>query len=90
MSNTGSHKTDPDHPMIYEVRIKGHLASQWVDSFGDFAITLKDNGDTLLTGAVVDQAALYGVLKKLRDLGIPLISVNRIAYPPTDLSNRTV
>lgn len=90
MSNTGSPQTDPDHPMIYEVRIRGHLDSQWVDSFGDFAITLKDNGDTLLIGAVVDQAALHGVLKKLRDLGIPLISVNRIAHAPTDLSNRNV
>lgn len=90
MSTIGSPKTDPDHPMFYEVGIRGHLDAQWVNAFGDFVITLKDNGDTLLTGAVVDQAALYGLLKKLRDLGIPLISINRIEPPLTDLTDRTV
>lgn len=51
---------------------------QWSDWFGGLTITLDDNGDTLLTGPVVDQAALHGLLKKVRDLGTPLISVNRL------------
>ena len=63
---------------LYEIRIKGHLADRWSDWFGGLTITLEDNGDTLLTGPVVDQAALHGLLKKVRDLGMPLLSVNRI------------
>ncbi len=62
--------------MIYQIRIKGHLGCTWTDWFGGLTITLEDNGDTLLTGPVRDQAALYGVLKKVRDLGLPLISIN--------------
>ena len=65
-------------PGLYEIRIKGHLADRWADWFGGLTITLEDNGDTLLTGPVVDQAALHGLLKKVRDLGMPLLSVNRI------------
>lgn len=76
MSNLGNPKTNPDQPMVYEVRIKGHLGSQWADWFGDFTITRKDNGDTVLTGLVVDQSALHGLLKKVRDLGLPLCAVN--------------
>ena len=64
--------------MIYQIRIKGHLGCGWTDWFDDLAITLSDNGDTLLTGPVVDQAALYGLLKKVRDLGMSLVSVNCI------------
>jgi hypothetical protein len=64
--------------MVYQIRIRGHLEHQWTDWFGGLTITLEDNGDTLLTGPVVDQAALHGVLKKVRDLGVPLISVNRM------------
>ena len=63
--------------MIYQIRIKGHLGRHWTDWFEGLAITLEDNGDTLLTGPVVDQAALHGVLKKVRDLGLPLLSVIR-------------
>jgi hypothetical protein len=70
-----------DQPMIYEIRIKGHLGSQWTDWFGGMAITLEDNGDRLLTGWVVDQAALHGLLRKVRDLGMPLISAIRIKPP---------
>ena len=61
--------------MVYQIRIKGHLGRQWTDWFGGLTITLEDNGDTFLTGPVVDQAALHGLLKKVRDLGLPLISV---------------
>ncbi len=63
--------------MIYQIRIKGHLGPQWTDWFGGLTITLEDNGETLLTCPVADQAALYGLLRKVRDLGLPLISVTR-------------
>ena len=64
--------------MVYQIRLKGHLGSQWTDWFGGLTLTLEENGDTLLTGPVIDQAALFGLLKKVRDLGLPLISVNRM------------
>ena len=64
--------------MIYQIRIKSHLDHQWKDWFENATITLEENGDTLLTLPVVDQAALHGLLKKIRDLGVPLLSVNRI------------
>ena len=64
--------------MIYQIRIKGHLGYQWTEWFEGLTITLEDNGDTLVTGAVVDQAALHGLLKKVRDLGMPLISVLQV------------
>ncbi|CAA9468876.1 MAG: hypothetical protein AVDCRST_MAG58-3832 [uncultured Rubrobacteraceae bacterium] len=67
-----------DQPMVYQIRIKGHLGPQWTDWFGGMTITLEDNGDTLLTGQVVDQAALYGLLRKVRNLGMPLISAIRV------------
>ncbi len=63
--------------MIYQIRIKGHLDPRWTEWFGGVTITLEDNGETLLTGQVADQAALYGLLRKVRDLGLPLISVTR-------------
>lgn len=63
---------------VYQIRLKGHLGSQWSDWFGGLTVTLEDNGETLLAGPVVDQSALYGVLRKVRDLGIPLVSVNRV------------
>ncbi|MBI5300988.1 MAG: hypothetical protein HY868_02545 [Chloroflexi bacterium] len=72
--------------MIYQIRIKGHLDSQWTDWFDGLTITLEDNGDTLLTGPVIDQAALHGLLKKVRDLGMPLVSVSPVEPgPPTTL-----
>ena len=63
-------------PMVYQIRIKGHLGHHWIDWFGGLTITLEDNGDTLLTGPVVDQAALHGLLRKVRDLGMPLVSIS--------------
>ena len=69
---------DPDQPTLYQVRIKGHLDDQWADWFEGMVITRVEGGDTHLTGPIVDDAALHGLLKKVRDLGIPLISVNRI------------
>ena len=72
---------DLDQPMVYQIRIKGHLGPRWADWFGDVSITLEDNGETLLTCLVVDQAALYGLLRKVRDLGMPLISAIRVKPP---------
>ena len=79
MANELNLKPDPDQPMVYQIRIKGHLGPGWTDWFGGLAITLEDNGDTLLTGPVEDQAALHALLRKVRDLGMPLISVLRVA-----------
>ena len=67
---------DPGSTMSYQIRIKGHLDSQWTDWFAGLAITVDENGDTLLTGPVIDQAALHGLLRKVRDLGMPLVSVS--------------
>jgi len=78
MSNNLNSKTDPDQALVYQIRVKGHLGHQWSDWFGCLNIMLEDNGNTLLTVSVADQAALYGLLKKVRNLGIPLISVNQV------------
>ena len=75
MSNELNPKTDPSQPMVYQIRIKGHLGREWTDWFEGLTITLEEDGDTLLTGPVIDQAALHGLLKKVRDLGMPLLSV---------------
>jgi len=69
---------DPYEPGLYEIRIKGHLDDRWAARFEDLTLKLEENGDTLLTGMVVDQAALHGLLRKVRDLGVPLISVTSI------------
>ena len=75
--------------MIYQIRIKGHLGQQWSDWFEGLTITLDDKDNTLLTGLVVDQAALHGLLKKVRDLGLPLLSVERIETGKADVSDST-
>ncbi len=75
MSNELEPKPTPSQPVVYQIRIKGHLGSQWTDWFGGLTITLEEDGDTLLSGPVADQAALHGLLKKVRDLGMPLVSV---------------
>ncbi len=72
------HTPDPSQPIVYQIRIKGHLSIQWADWFGGLNITLEDNGDTLVTGPVIDQAALHGLLRKVRDLGMPLLSIMRM------------
>lgn len=74
--------------MIYHIRIKGHLGPQWVGWFEGLTITLEANGDTLLSGPVVDQAALYGLLRRLRDVGLPLVSVTRVSPVQADVPQR--
>jgi len=76
MSETNALTGYHDESGLYEIRLKGHLNDRWADWFSGMSIRLEDNGDTLLTGPVVDQAALNGLLKKVRDLGMPLLSVN--------------
>ncbi|HVP21448.1 MAG TPA: hypothetical protein VMS73_06255 [Anaerolineaceae bacterium] len=76
MSNELDSKTAPKEPIVYQIRVLGQLGSQWTDWFEGMSITLEEDGETLLTGSVVDQAALHGLLKKIRDLGMPLLSVN--------------
>ena len=78
MAEALNRTADTSQPTIYQIRVKGHLGSRWKDWFGGLTVTLEDNGETLLTGPVVDQAALHGLLRKVRDLGIPLVSVVRL------------
>ena len=78
MSERSNPKVDPEQITIYQIRVRGHLGQQWTDWFGGLTITLEENGDTLLTGPVVDDAALYGLLKRVHDLGMPLLAVNQL------------
>jgi hypothetical protein len=79
MSNTPDPTSKPDHPVVYQIRIAGHLPPQWTEWFEGLTVAREDTGETLLSGPVIDQAALYGLLKKVRDLGLPLISVNQVS-----------
>jgi hypothetical protein len=87
MSNELNPKTDSGEPMVYQIRLKGHLGREWTDWFGGLSITLEENGHTLLTGPVLDQAALYGLLKKVRDLGMPLVSVSPVEPGQANVSD---
>ncbi len=87
MSNEINSESEKAQPLVYQIRIEGHLGREWTGWFGGLTITTLDNGETLLTGPVVDQAALHGVLRKVRDVGIPLLSVNRVKPDEAEASD---
>lgn len=80
MANRDATFENQRQPERYEIHLKGHLDARWAGWFDGFTITLTDSGETILTGAVTDQAALHGLLKKVRDLGLPLLSINPINH----------
>ena len=82
MSDKPTYDEKHNQHQCYEIRLKGHLDDQWAEWFEGLTITLEENGDTLLTGLEIDQAALHGLLKKVRDLGIPLVSVSPVEPGP--------
>ena len=84
MPSKGNRGNDPGRPTVCEIRMKGHLSQQWQEWFLGLTILLEEDGTTLLTGPVIDQAALHGILKKVRDLGLPLISVNFVSSDPPE------
>ena len=75
--------TGLDEPGLYEIRVRGHLESRWAAWFGGMTLTHETDGSTTISGPVVDQAALHGLLHTLRDTGLPLVSVTQIPQPPT-------
>ncbi|HEU0296014.1 MAG TPA: hypothetical protein VFR47_24960 [Anaerolineales bacterium] len=83
---TSEQRSNPDgnRPMVYQIRLKGHLSQQRMDWFEGLTITLEKDGNTLLIGPVIDQSALHGILKKIRDLGMPLLLVNSVGAGPQD------
>jgi hypothetical protein len=83
MSDKPGYDEKHNQQPCYEIRIKGHFDKRWAAWFEGLTITLEEDGDTLLTGPVIDQAALHGLLKKVRDLGLPLVSVNPVEPGPS-------
>jgi hypothetical protein len=84
MTHNDSPASNRTQPPSYQIRLQGHLGPQWTDWFEGFTIALEDNGETLLSGPVVDQAALHGLLRKVRDLALPLLAVIRLQPDPAD------
>ena len=84
MSKQRKPRPDALEPQVYAIRVQGHLGREWTDWFEGLAITLQEGGDTLLTGPVVDQAALHGLLKRVRDLGLTLVSIRRLKSSQVD------
>ena len=84
MRKTGAATEGQYEPGRYEIRLKGHLDDKWAEWFDGLTITREDNGETRLRGLVVDQAALHGLLRKVRDLGLPLVSVIQVDPKPAN------
>ena len=78
MSETHGSPDDHHEHCLYEIRIKGHLDARWADRFEGMSFTHESDGTTILYGPVVDQAELHGLLRKVRDLGLPLVSVIQV------------
>ena len=76
-------------PGQYEIRVKGHLDARWADQFEHMSFTHASDGTTILTGPVVDQAALYGLIRKVRDLGLPLLAINQVDLKQADRPDST-
>lgn len=88
MSSKHTPSSNLGQPIVYQIRIKGHLNPLWTDKFENLVMTLEDNGDTLLIGPVIDQAALHGLLKRVRDLGMPLLLVKCIQSGSENISDK--
>lgn len=86
MSDRANSAANQDQPKIYHIRIKGHLDDEWSDWFEGLTLTREEDGITLLSGPVVDGAALYGLLKKVRDLGVPLLLVKCVNCDQLDVA----
>lgn len=87
MVDRNSPQSDPDLPLTYEIRVRGRLGTHWAEQFEGLSIAWDDSGDTLLTGPVVDQAALHSILRRVRDLGVQLISVARVEANEADVTD---
>lgn len=79
---------DHAQPGFYEIRVQGYLEARWTGWFEEMTIVWEENGETSLRGPMADQATLHGLLRKVRDLGMPLNSVTRISRPPADDESR--
>jgi hypothetical protein len=88
MPDDPSPRPDPGQPTVYQVRVKGHLDDRWADWREGLSVTREESGDTVLTVPVPDQATLHGLLRKLRDVGVPLVSINPAGSGQTGISSR--
>jgi hypothetical protein len=85
MANESNLSHEKAEPLIYQIRIKGHLDRKWADWFCGLSITSLENGETLLTGPVLDQAMLYSLLRNVRDIGLPLVAVMQVEPEQADM-----
>jgi hypothetical protein len=84
MSEPRASTDDPQEPGRYEIRLQGHLEARWAAWFDGLSLTHESDGTTVIRGPVVDQAALHGLLQKVRDLGLPLITVMQVGLEPAN------